>query len=333
MESEARHHHYISQTYLRGFAQRRERKQKPAFFTQVTDFRQLKTFEANVRNVGGERDFNRVEIPGYEPTVVETALSAFEGSCTDAMKRVAASRRFEGEDANLTLNFMAVLAVRSPENRENVREFHERVHKGLLATITRDEETWQATTAGMKADGVPVNTAISYEDARSFSQRGEFDVAVPREYHMRLEFDLANKLLELLGRRVWTLYTVDGNEIEFITTDRPVTLAWVNPPTTPSFLNAPGFGLANTEVLFPLSRKAALIGRWDKGGGTQKAGRLFAAAFNTRMLQHSGERAFSASKRMLYLGRQSVIHEDHLLIDNFMSWNGRSKPAEGAGTP
>ena len=141
-----------------------------------------------MRNVGGERDFNRVEIPGHEPTVVEKALSAFEGSCTEAMKRVAASRRFEGEDANLTLNFMALLAVRSPENRENVREFQERVHKGLLATITRDAETWQATTAGMKADGVPVNTAISYEDARSLIPLTD----TPAQFLVRLMSSSAN---------------------------------------------------------------------------------------------------------------------------------------------
>jgi hypothetical protein len=330
MNSEARHHHYISQFYLKGFAERREKKQKPVFTTHVTDFRLLKAFNCNVRDVGGERDFNRVDIPGHSPTAIEESLSAFESTCAAALKRVVISKKFEGKDANLVLNFMALLAVRSPERRDILADFHDRVHRGLLASITSNEATWQATIAGMQADGIVVNPSISYEDARSFSQRGEFDVFVPREYHLRVEFDLVNSVLPLLGRRRWTLYTADGSSGEFITTDRPVTLMWTEKPRANGIFSSPGFGLKNTEVLFPLSRKAALIGRWDRGGGTEVAQRDFVATFNTQMLHHSLDRAFSAIRKIVYRDPIARVIEDDKLLENYKQWSGRTEgPAAG----
>jgi hypothetical protein len=62
MGTGAKHHHFIPQCYLRGFAER----EKKAWCTEVVNLRTGHAFRANVRNVAGERDFNRVDIAGLD---------------------------------------------------------------------------------------------------------------------------------------------------------------------------------------------------------------------------------------------------------------------------
>ena len=52
----------------------------------MIDFSTRKNFETTPRNVGGIRDFNRIEIEGYEPDALENAWSEFEGSAATAIK-------------------------------------------------------------------------------------------------------------------------------------------------------------------------------------------------------------------------------------------------------
>ena len=63
MSEESRHHHYIPQAYLKGFAHQQSKKN---WQTHVTDLHQYRTYPTNVRNVCGERDFMRVDIEGYQ---------------------------------------------------------------------------------------------------------------------------------------------------------------------------------------------------------------------------------------------------------------------------
>ena len=57
------------------------------------------------------------------------------------------------------------------------------------------------------------------------------------EFHMQTEFQLMSDVLELLGKRLWTLYTTDGSYGEFITTNRPVTLTFIEPEKGSSILS------------------------------------------------------------------------------------------------
>lgn len=313
MGSEARNHHYIPQGYLRGFATCRGEK-KRQWTTHVSDFKQLRAFDVNVKSVCSQRDFNRVEIPGTDPNVIESRMAEFESKAIEAVRRVAKSGVFEGEDAILTLNLMALLAVRSPEGREGMRAFHERVKRMLLAHITASKETWDAATG--------TSTELEYEKARDFSERGEFTVAVAREQHLRTEIQLTEPVLASLAKRRWTVYTVDGSYGEFLTTDRPVTLSFVDPQNVPPLLRgSPGFDLVGTEIHFPLTRHSVLVGRWDQGGTAEVGNQSFVAAVNLHMLKHSYFRCFAASKNVLYHDPFTLqLYWDSHLIERYKGW-------------
>ncbi|MFZ3064317.1 MAG: DUF4238 domain-containing protein [Nitrospirota bacterium] len=67
----ARHHHYLSQCYLKGFTKGDSKKSK----LTVIDFREKKLFETTPRNVGGIRDFNRIDIEAIDQNALEKSLS------------------------------------------------------------------------------------------------------------------------------------------------------------------------------------------------------------------------------------------------------------------
>lgn len=49
-------------------------------------------------NVAGERDFNRVEIDGQSPDVIEQALSPFENRAVEAYRNVNNIHKFSNEE-------------------------------------------------------------------------------------------------------------------------------------------------------------------------------------------------------------------------------------------
>lgn len=326
MSDEARHHQYIPQAYLKGFAQQRSQKH---WQIHVTDLIEVRSFPTNVRNVCGQRDFMRVEIDGHAPDKIEKEMSGFEAECIGAIRRVAESAKFEGEDANRTLNLMALLAVRSPEMRENMRGFHESVAKRVMDLTLATKERYEGQIAQMHAREGTVKDSVTYEEMKAFHEGGQYEVTVAREYLIGVEFKLMSTVLEELGKRSWTIYTVDGSYGEFITTNRPVTLTYVDPEKVPAlYRRSPGFALAGTEVYFPLTRNAMLVGRWDRGGYAEVANQGFIAAVNTHMLSHSYGRAFSRKKEFLYLTPNEEMLWDGELLRRLKSW----KAAEQAGS-
>lgn len=313
MAEESRHHHYIPQAYLRGFARPKSGRQ---WYTNVTDLAGDRAYPTNVRNVCGERDFMRAEIAGHEPDKIEKEMSNFEAKCIEAIRRVAQTAKFDGEDANLTLNFMALLAVRSPETRENIRDFHERVAKRMMDLSLATKERWEGQMAQLRARGGPVNDDLTYEDMKAFHEAGQYKVTVRREYQIGTEFRLMPTVLEELGKRLWTVYTTDGSYGEFITTNRPVTLSFIEPENIPPlYRHSPGFALNGTEVHFPLTRHAMLVGRWDRGGHAEVAKQTFIAAVNTHMMRYCHGKVFSGHKEFLYLDPHGEMFWDGNLLE------------------
>jgi hypothetical protein len=323
MAAEARHHHYIPQGYLRGFAQNRSERQ---WYVHVADLEKKRGYCANTRNVCGQRDFMRVDIDGHPPDRVEKDLSGLESKCIEAIRRVSTSKKFEGEDASLIINLMALLAVRSPEMRENMRDFNERVMKQVVGITLSSKERWEAQMMQLRSAGKPVNDDLTYEDMKAFHEEGNYKVTVNREYQIGTEFQMVPTVLELLSKRMWTLYSVDGKHGEFVTTNRPVTLTFIDPSKVPGLMRgSPGFALKNTEIHFPLTRHAILVGRWDRGGPwdqgahVEEGNQSFIGAVNTHMAQYSSGQVFSREKKIVYVDPLLKLRWDDLLVQRFTS--------------
>jgi len=321
MLDEARHHHYIPQGYLRGFAHQRGVRQ---WYVHVTDLKQKRIYPTNTRNVCGERDFMRINIAGHAPDRVEKDLSVLETKWVEAIRRVAASGGFKGEDASLIMNLMALLAVRSPEMRENMRDFHERIAKRAMDMSLATKERWEGQMEQLRAANKTVHDDVTYEDVKAFYEGGQYTVTVGREYQIGMEFELMPAVLEELSKRLWTVYMTDGKHGEFVTTNRPLTLTYVDPSKVPPLMSrSPGFALNGTQVHFPLTRHAMLVGRWDRGGPWHQGAHVEAArdsfigAVNAHMAQNSFGQVFSREKKIVYIDPLLSLRCDELLMQRF----------------
>jgi hypothetical protein len=107
-------------------------------------------------------------------------------------------------------------------------------------------------------------------------------------------------LLPLLIARQWMLYRADPVVGHFITCDSPVSLTWKNPEKVPPlYRSSPGFGMMDTEIVFPLTKGLVLVGNFDGISGYQVAQDLLIAIVNARVATHSRRQIYSPKRHFL----------------------------------
>jgi len=257
----ARNHHYVPQCYLKGFAHHRE---KPKIF--VIDGKTEKTFSTHPQNVAQERDFHRVDIEGHEPDALENAFARVEGEIAPALERASGAGRFVSEeDRILVLNLAALLAVKNPRQRENMRDFAERLNKTMMQMILSNKETWDTQVRRMKEDGFwDDSKEVSYDEMRDFVREDEYTISMATEMHLSLELQAFDAVLPYFIDRQWTSIVAPPKTSGFITCDHPVALFWTDEKRQGSF-PPPGHGLKNTTVVFPVSSRLVILGQFEKG--------------------------------------------------------------------
>ncbi len=181
--SDPRHHHFVPQFYLRGFADGVGRKAR----IYVVDLKRQTSFRTVVRNVAGRRDFNRIEADGADPNALERAYSDLEGAAAQAIRRVEEARSIaDPTDRNVILNLIALLAARNPRFRGTMRDSFSDLFKMIAEASVSTRERWEATTASMQRDGYTPEP-VPYEELRDFVKEGEYDIEVDQTYLIGLE--------------------------------------------------------------------------------------------------------------------------------------------------
>jgi hypothetical protein len=310
----SRNHHYIPQCYLRGFSKNGGKKS----MLTVLDLEKKNFFETSTRNIGAVRDFNRVEIKGKNPDFLENSLSGFEGQTASAIKNISATERFEGNDKIAILNLIALLAIRTPNVRENRRMNHEILIKRTMDIALSSNKRYESFRKNMANDGEIYSESITYEDVKQFHENGRYIIELPSEIHIQTEFASIDTVLPYLFQRKWLLFSAKNQDpLNFITTDRPVVLNWCNPQNVGKAIrNYPGYGLNDTEVIFPISKSLFLHGEFDGHEGTRYADDRLIACMNTKMIMSAYKQVYSSTRRFLFLADDFSIQTGNKLFAN-----------------
>jgi Protein of unknown function (DUF4238) len=218
----AHRHHVLSRCYLKHFAV--HRKKKKDYMVHVFDRKNRKQFQTATENVAVIRDFNRVEIEGHPPDVFEKAMAGFEDELAPALQRIIDSRSLKNaDDRAFLLNFIALLALRNPRLREDVRGFHERIAKIIMDLVLATPERWAQQVKGAIADGfIKPDADVDYAKMKQFVEEGQFRVEVATHSHVQLEMGLFDKVLPLFFQRRWWLMKAPQDSGGFITSDHPL---------------------------------------------------------------------------------------------------------------
>ncbi len=130
--AQARKHHYVPQCYLKGFARNRNKKSQ----LYVVDSKLKRAFVTSPLNVAAERDFNRIEIDGEDPNLIESSCAEFEAKLAPALVRMDDRGDFPDDDDRASiLELVAILAVRNPGRREAMRQFKEETTRRLIGVF------------------------------------------------------------------------------------------------------------------------------------------------------------------------------------------------------
>ncbi len=302
----ARHHHYLSQCYLKGFTKGGAKKSK----ITVIDLKEKKLFETIPRNVGGIRDFNRIEVEGVDPNIIETSLAKFEGEAASALRQIEQKLAFEGAERELILNLVAILAIRSPEMREHWRKFQAQVAERIMDLSLATKERWESQIRQMKESGKAIDENVSYEDIKKFHESKQYTIEVAREHHIHMELKGIEAILPYLDSRNWLLIRSTDETGPFITTDNPVNLTWKESERIPPFFrSSPGYGMKNTQVYFPVSKNLALVGEFDGHAGLIDATRELVAMLNSKLLMFAYKQIYTPKIGFFFIGKSGEIHE------------------------
>lgn len=300
----SRQHHYLSQCYLKGFTKGGSKKSK----LTVIDVKEKKCFETNPRNVGGIRDFNRIEMNGIALDSLEKNLAKFENEAASALRQIEKDLRFEGKTKDLILNLIALLAFRSPERREHWRKFEEEIAKITMNLLLENKERWDAQIRKIKESGKKVNDNVTYEDMKRFHENKEYKIEVPQEQHIINEFKLIDDILPYIYNRNWILVRSNEDSGPFITSDNPVNLMWKRPENIPLiYRNSPGYGAKDAFLYFPISKNLALIGEFDGPKGIIDGTKEFVAILNTNLLIFVYKQLYAPKINFFFIGEKGDI--------------------------
>ena len=289
----AKLHHWVSQGYLRGFGRAGDED-----FVWAYDFKANKSFTPNTKNVGAEKDFNRVDIPDHAPDAIETAMAEFEGEAVSAIRVTAsAAGHFPDDDKRTSiLNLMALFAVRNPRFREVRRDFKARISDHIMNTVLETPERYASQIRQAKEAGfVEPDADESYERAKDFHQRKEYTIEVSRESQIAEEVKLHDDVLQTLGQRQWRLIRTTPEVGTFITCDHPVTLR-----SNREGVTRLGFGMRAADVLFPLTKSVFLIGKFDIEPQVIPATREMVAALNTEIMLEAERQVYATDDAFPY---------------------------------
>lgn len=243
----ARQHHYPSQCYLKGFTTNRSKKSK----LTVIDLEHGRSFETIPRNVGDIRDFNRIDVDGINPNILEDSLSNFEGAVATSLTKLRCGARFDGEVRDVILNLLALFAVRSPYQREHWQKFEVQIAERIIDLILANKERWKLQISQMRNSGVKINDNVTYDGMKKFHEGKQYAIKVAREHLIGLELTGVDAILPLLYARKWLIVRTSPEMGLLITADHPVVLTWTEPEKIPPLRrDHPGYGLRETRVIF-----------------------------------------------------------------------------------
>jgi Protein of unknown function (DUF4238) len=281
-------HHYVPQFYLRGFSAGSGRQAQIFVF----DSDMKKSFTTLIRNIGNKRHFNRIEVHDADPNALEDGLAKIEAEIAVHLQEVIAAKAFATEEHyNSTMNLIAMLSVRNPRLRGNMRDFHVDIVGRVMGLSLSTKERWDSQIEKMRESGVPVKENLNYKDMKRFYEEKNYNIVIDQTHLIGLELKMVEPVLKELSARSWCFACApEGNQ--FITCDDPTVLSWTENVKQPNPCS-PGHGLQNTIVFFTLSPNSALIGMFEKLPEISDYRSEQVTALNTAVARHSSSQIYA----------------------------------------
>lgn len=304
MSNTARNHHYIPQCYLRGFLDPILKKEQ----LHVIDKIDRRHFVTTPRNVGSQRDFNRVNVPGKPIDEAEKMFGEIDGEIARILKDVEENATLpEGVDMVTLFYFVALLHVHNPQLRNNIADFETRVIKQILRCLTANRERYESQMQRVR----PANEQTpKYESVKHFVEEESFDLQYGHGHHLKYELESIDNVVSLLSQRKWSLFVAEEGASDFVCSDRPVALISIgDPPENPDHpynIGGPGLAHSDTELTIPLNRRMALFAVLDGSSYIGTVDEMTIARVNERTICSATRQIYCSSLDFKFLANETI---------------------------
>ncbi|MDL1988719.1 MAG: DUF4238 domain-containing protein [Deltaproteobacteria bacterium] len=201
-KSTARRHHYLPQSYLTRFTD--EGTKEGQFF--VLEVESGRTFRTSPKNVAVELDFNRVDIDGHPPDVIENALAPMEQKAVQVIANTVATGEFPNEDDySSILNLICLIAVRNPFFRKSFNRDREQTIHIIGDLLVSDKQVWEHHVRKARENGDNIPDSVSFEEMKRFIEERNYEIEFFPEGNLRVELNAFDNILSILGERTWSL--------------------------------------------------------------------------------------------------------------------------------
>ena len=310
-----RHHHYLSQCYLKGFTNDGTAEGQ-LFVIKVEDGG---TFRTTPRNVAGIRDFNAVE--GQPTGQLENELSKLEGMVAPALDRIIHAQSIaDAGDWVAFLNLVALFAVHNPRDRNTAGEYVSELLDMVLQVALASPERWATQIKNMRESGAIEDDFEfpSYNEMKTARKNNEVKLKLTRGFHNWLELGSHKKVLDTMHLRKWSLFITKENTGTFITVDHPVCL--VNSDLSPPTVMLPvGHGVDGTCLIIPISKYLLAIGVFNGNSKIVHARKVLVGRLNSVVASFAQNQVYAANPGFpFWLGRDTMA-DSEVLAAHFAS--------------
>lgn len=309
MSNTSRNHHYIPQFYLRGFLNPSCQKKQ----LHVIDKIKKQHFVTTPRNVGSQRDFNRMEIPGKPIDEAEKQVfNVLDREAAKVLKYIAGNAALPKDRKMATLtHFIAFLAVHNPEMRNSMIGASTEFHKQKMRRLVSNREVYNSEMQRVRPSGRKVS---KYEAMKRFVEEERFTIKFPPGYHLRYELEIIqNEIAPFFSSMQWSLLIAEAGTSNFVCSDRPVVLFnIIEPPYLRYSSIAPTEPtVTDIELTMPLNLRMALYATFGDPP--------FIATASERDVAFINGRTIHAATKQIYCS-----HLDFKFLDNDEMKSGRN---------
>lgn len=266
-----RRHHYVTKEYLTSFCT----EGKKTFWGY--DIKRAKWRISQPINEAVERDFQKLDhFIALDPYYLEKEFGKIEGQAVEVIRKIALDKRIPSslEEFSPVINLMGIFAGRNIVTRTMINEMYQKTSLATLELIHKDENTYYNQMKKAVADGALDEPIIPYHESKAFLDSKKFEIRTDPSIIVEELAKLVVTLVDLLWSRNWMLAEAEGSQ--FITSNKPV-----NPIWSMGFIKlAPGFGLINSLITFPLTPDLALIGSWSPLPAHKRVGPFIVEGIN-----------------------------------------------------
>lgn len=258
-----------------------------------------KVFRQICENVGYRPNYYTVDLDGESPDYVEDELGKIEGYCKPIIRKIEQERKMVvGDDYISLMHFLGILAARVPLVRDSFNQNMDNLGKMILH-VSLHGKTPEEIFDFMKERGSPLRSIAEAKELIEFASRDDFVLSVDKTYQVGMVFQMANLIAETLIDRKWAVfYRTDNQDVCFACGDAPVMLLWQDARRFGDL--PPGFALEETEVIVPLTKNMAIIGRFEgfPAGDSLRAKSSHIRMINGHSISYAGRFIYSYNENI-----------------------------------